>query len=159
MIKILVLYYSRTGNVETLARAVAEGAKSVENVVVDVKRVDYATIEDLISCDGVAVGSPNYFGYMAGIMKDFFDKAWSVRDKLTGKPFIAFTCGGSSRNTALLSIEQVLQAFKMEKVAEGIAWGLRDHGIPAEKDLSELRKLGEKLAMEVKRRKTEVPKA
>lgn len=159
MVKILVLYYSRTGNVETLARAVAEGAKGIEGVIVEMKRVNYATIEDLISCDGVAVGSPNYFGYMAGIMKDFFDKAWSVRDKLAGKPFVAFTCGGGARNTALLSIEHVLYAFKMEKVTEGIAWGLRDHGPPAERDLSELRKLGETLAREVLKRKTEVPKA
>ncbi|MCR6668899.1 MAG: flavodoxin domain-containing protein [archaeon YNP-WB-040] len=101
MVKILVLYYSRSGNTETLAKAVAEGARSVEGVNVELKRVDYATVEDMISCDGVAVGSPNYFGYMAGIMKDYFDKAWSVRDKLAGKSYVAFTCGGGSRTTAL----------------------------------------------------------
>jgi len=158
MVKILVLYYSRSGNTETLAKAVAEGARSVEGVTVELKRVDYATVEDIVSCDGVAVGSPNYFGYMAGIMKDYFDKAWSVRDKLAGKPYIAFTCGGGSRNTALLSIENVLNAFKMEKVADGIAWGLRDHGPPSERDLTPLRKLGEILAKEALKRKIETPK-
>lgn len=156
--KILVLYYSRTGNVETLAKAVADGVKNVEGVTVEMKRVDYATVEDLISCDGVAVGSPNYFGYMAGLMKDFFDKAWSVRDKIAGKPFVAFTCGGGSWTSALQSIEHVLNAFKMKKVAEGIVWGLRDQGPPAGKDLSELKKLGEILAREVIRIKTEEPK-
>ena len=39
------------------------------------KRVDYATVNDFISCSAIALGSPNYFGYMAGLMKDFFDKA------------------------------------------------------------------------------------
>jgi len=75
MIKVLILYYSRSGNVEALAKAVAEGAERVENVKAELKRVDYATVEDLISCDAVAFGSPNYFGYMAGLMKDFFDRA------------------------------------------------------------------------------------
>ncbi|MEM3615383.1 MAG: NAD(P)H-dependent oxidoreductase [Candidatus Methanomethylicia archaeon] len=159
MSKVLVLYYSRMGNVECLARAVAEGARSVEGVNVELKRVDYATVVDLISCDGVAIGSPNYFGYMAGLLKDFFDRAWSVRDKLAGKPYVAFTCGGGSRPSALQSIDQVLGAFKMKKVAEGIAWGLRDHGSPFEKDLSEFKKLGEALAREVVKMKAEEPKA
>ena len=45
MVKILVLYYTRTGNTEALAKAVAEGVKSVKGVSVVVKRVDYATVQ------------------------------------------------------------------------------------------------------------------
>jgi multimeric flavodoxin WrbA len=85
--------------------------------------VDYATVEDLISCDAVAFGSPNYFGYMAGLLKDFFDRAWSIREKVSGKPAAAFTCGGSSSDPALLSIERIFSAFKMEKAAGGVVWG------------------------------------
>jgi menaquinone-dependent protoporphyrinogen IX oxidase len=71
MVKVLILYYSRTGNVEALARAVAEGVESIEGASAELKRVDFTTVYDLISCDAVAFGSPNYFGYMAGLMKDF----------------------------------------------------------------------------------------
>lgn len=81
MVKVLILYYSRGGNVEALAKAVAEGAKSVEGTIVELKRVDYATVEDFISCDGVSFGTPNYFGYMTGLMKDFFDRAWEERTR------------------------------------------------------------------------------
>ncbi|MDW8034287.1 MAG: NAD(P)H-dependent oxidoreductase [Nitrososphaerota archaeon] len=153
MIKVLILYYSRSGNVEALAKAVAEGVERVKDAKAELKRVEYATVEDLVSCDAVAFGSPNYYGYMSGLMKDFFDRAWSIREKVFGKPAVAFTCGGSSSNAALISIERIFPAFRMEKVIEGVAWGLRDQGSPFEKDLIELKKLGEALAKAAKERK------
>jgi multimeric flavodoxin WrbA len=159
MVKVLILYYSRTGNVEALARAVAEGVESVEGASVEIKRVDFATVYDLISCDAVALGSPNYFGYMAGLMKDFFDRAWSIRDVIAGKPAACFTCGGSSSNSALLSIEGIFSAFKFQKVCDGVAWGLRDRGRPSEqgKDLSALKRIGKILAEAALKKKMEVP--
>ncbi|MBO3797566.1 MAG: NAD(P)H-dependent oxidoreductase [Thermoproteota archaeon] len=157
MVKVLILYYSRGGNVEALARAVAQGVEKVEGATAELKRVDYATVEDLISCDAVAFGSPNYFGYMAGLLKDFFDRAWSIREKVAGKPAAVFTCGGSSSDSALLSIERIFPAFKMEKAAGGIVWGLREKGSPFEKDLSELKRLGETLAKAAVERKTRMP--
>lgn len=157
MVKVLVLYYSRGGNVEALAKAVAEGVGRVEGATAELRRVDYATVDDLISCDAIAFGSPNYFGYMAGLMKDFFDKAWSLREKVSGKPAAAFTCGGSTSDAALLSIERIFPAFRMEKAVEGVVWGLRDRGSPFEKDLSELKKLGEALAKAAVKKKAVVP--
>ena len=130
LVEVLILYYSRTGRTEALAKAVAEGARSVEGISVSVKRVDYATVFDFISCDAVAFGSPNYFGYMAGIVKDFFDRALSIREKVTGKPAAAFTSGGGSSNSALLSLERMITPFGLEKVADGVA----SQGVPGEKD-------------------------
>lgn len=142
MVEVLVLYYSRTGRTEALARAVAEGARSVKDVSVSVKRVDYATVHDFVSCDAVAFGSPNYFSYMAGLVKDFFDKALSIREKVTGKPAAAFTSGGGSSNSALLSLERMIASFRLEKVAEGVV----SQGVPSEKDLEACKDLGETLA-------------
>ena len=142
MVEVLVLYYSRTGRTETLAKAVAEGAQAVEGASVSVKRVDYATVNDFISCDGVAFGSPNYFSYMAGLVKDYFDKALSIREKVSGKPAVAFTSGGGSSNSALLSLERMISSFRLEKVADGVF----SHGTPKEEDLIACKKLGEALA-------------
>jgi multimeric flavodoxin WrbA len=108
MVEVLILYYSRDGRTETLAKAVAEGVNSVPEASVLLERVDYATVYDFVSCDAVAFGSPNYFSYMAGLMKDFFDKAISVREKVTGKPAFAFTSGGGSSDSALLSLERMI---------------------------------------------------
>ncbi len=148
MVEILVLYYSRTGRTEALARAVAEGVASIEGASAGVKRVDYATVTDFILCDGVAFGSPNYFSYMAGLMKDFFDKALSVREKVTGRPAAAFTSGGGSSNSALLSLERMINAFRLQKVAEGVV----SQGAPSKEDLASCRRLGEALAKEALQR-------
>jgi multimeric flavodoxin WrbA len=142
LVEVLVLYYSRGGRTEALARAVAEGVNSVEGASAKIKRVDYATVDDFISCDAVAFGSPNYFSYMAGLMKDFFDRALSIREKVAGKPAAAFTSGGGSSDSALLSLERMISAFRLNKVAEGIV----SSGTPSEEDLSSCRKLGEALA-------------
>ena len=142
LVEVLVLYYSRTGRTETLARTVAEGAQSVEGVSVSVKRVDYATVNDFVSCDAVAFGSPNYFGYMAGIMKDFFDRALDIREKVTGKPAAAFTSGDGSGDSALLSLERMISSFKLERIAQGVV----SQGMPSERDLTDCKNMGEALA-------------
>lgn len=150
MIEVLVIYYSRTGRTEILAKAVAEGAESVEGSRVKIVRVENVTLENFISCDAVAFGSPNYFGYMSGLMKDFFDRAWSIRDKVAGKPAAAFTSGGGPSNSALLSLERIIEAFRMIKACDGVI----SSGTPTEKDLEACRKLGENLAKAALKRQT-----
>lgn len=152
MVEVLVLYYSRGGRTEALAKAVAEGVASVDGASSKVKRVDYATIDDFISCDAVAFGSPNYFSYMAGLMKDFFDKALSIREKVTGKPAAAFTSGGGSSDSALLSLERMISAFRLEKTGDGVV----SQGTPSAEDLAACEKLGEALAKAAVKR-AEVP--
>ena len=142
MVEVLVLFYSRGGRTQALANAVAEGAGNVEGASAAVKRVDYATVNDFISCDAVAFGSPNYFSYMAGLMKDFFDKALSIRERAAGKPAAAFTSGGGSSDSALLSLERMISSFRLEKVADGVV----SQGEPSKEDLAACRKIGEALA-------------
>ena len=154
MAQVLVLYYTRTGNTEALANAVAEGARQVEDVTVAVKRVDYANILDLASCDAVAFGSPNYFGYMAGLVKDFFDRAWSVRGSVGGKAAAAFTSGGGSSDAALLSLERMIKSFKLEPAAEGVVSSRR----PSDEDLEKGRKLGKTLAEAAVKKAKAIPK-
>jgi multimeric flavodoxin WrbA len=153
VVEVLVLYYSRTGRTEALANAVVEGVESVERASVKVKRVDYATVNDFISCDAVAFGSPNYFSYMAGVMKDFFDRALSIKERVAGKPSVAFTSGGGSSNSALLSLERMISSFRLEKVADGVV----SQGEPSEENLRACKKLGETLAKRAVER-VEVPK-
>jgi len=140
MVEVLVLYYSRGGRTEGLAKAVAEGVER-KGGSAKVKRVDYATVNDFISCDAVAFGSPNYFSYMAGLVKDFFDKALSIRENVSGKPAAAFSSGGGSNDAALVSLESMIASFRLEKVADGVV----SQGEPSEEDLEACRKLGEAL--------------
>jgi multimeric flavodoxin WrbA len=153
MVDVLVLYYSRSGRTEVLANSIAEGVDSVEGASANVKRVDYATVNDLIYCDAIAFGSPNYFSYMAGLMKDFFDKALSIRERVAGKPSVAFTSGGGGSDAALLSLERMITSFRLEKVADGVV----SQGEPSRENLRACKKLGETLAKRALER-AEVPK-
>jgi multimeric flavodoxin WrbA len=153
VVEVLVLYYSRSGRTKALADAVVEGIRSVEGASARVKRVDYATVDDFISCDAVAFGSPNYFSYMSGLMKDFFDKALTIRERVSGKPSAAFTSGGGPSNSALISLEKMISSFRLEKVADGVV----SQGEPNEENLTACKKLGESLAKRALER-AEMPK-
>ena len=60
--KVLVLYDSASGNTARMAALVAEGAQSVKATEVRVRTVEEATAEDVVWCDGLAVGSPPNMG-------------------------------------------------------------------------------------------------
>ena len=94
-VQVLVAYYSLTGNTERMAQAVAAGVQRVPGVVAIVKKVEDATKEDLESADGIVLGSPTYFGDMAGKMKVVIDDwNWKLGVDFTDKVGGAFSTGG-----------------------------------------------------------------
>ncbi len=137
-----MLYYSRGDRTKAMADAVVEGVNGVDGASGKAKRVDYATVSDLVDCDAVAFGSPNYFSYMAGLMKDYFDRALTVRDRTEGKPAVAFTSGGGASDTALQSLERMISSFRMVKACDGVV----SSGEPSEVDLEKCRAMGRTLA-------------
>ena len=151
MAKILVVYDSRTGNTEKMASAVAEGAKQVKGVNVDVKKVEKATLEDLQAADGIMMGSPTYYGGMSGKLKEFIDKSVKIHGKLEGKVGAAFTSSGgttSGAETTLLSILQAMLVHGM--VVQGRSddkhYGAAAVEAPREKDIEMCKALGKKVA-------------
>src|SRR5690348_8148838 len=72
-VSVLVTYHSVSGNTEKMAQGVAEGVKGVTGANVVLKRVGEVTGDDLLVSDAVIVGSPVYFGNMAGEVKTFLD--------------------------------------------------------------------------------------
>ncbi|MBC0854342.1 NAD(P)H:quinone oxidoreductase [Pantoea stewartii] len=117
MVKILVLYYSMYGHVETMANAVAEGARKVPGAQVDVMRVPEtmdaqrfaevggktqqsapeATPEILPDYDAIIVGTPTRFGNMSGQMRTFWDRTGGLwaSGALYGKIASVFTSTGT----------------------------------------------------------------
>ena len=96
MLTVLILYYSKTGNTEEMAKSVEEGAKS-EGIRVIRKRVNRASPKELLKADGIILGSPNYYGTMAAEMKAFIDKSVQYHGKFEGKIGAAFSSGGGLR--------------------------------------------------------------
>ncbi len=67
---VLILYYSKTGNTEEMARAVEEGVKG-EGLKVIRKKVARANPKELLQVEGIILGSPTYYGTMAADIKAF----------------------------------------------------------------------------------------
>ncbi len=117
MTKILIIYHSKTGHTEKMAQAVFEGAKAIESVNVVLKKAAEATLEDLLACDGLAVGTPENFGYMSGMIKDFFDRTYEgAQGKVFRKPFVIFISAGNDGTGALRSIERISLGYKFKTV-------------------------------------------
>lgn len=116
MIEILVLYYSRYGATESLARTICDGVDSVDGAASRLRTVPavstvaeatedsipdegpaYVSADDLAECSGLVLGSPTRFGNMAAAMKYFLDStgaAW-MNGTLEGKPAGLFTSTSS----------------------------------------------------------------
>lgn len=196
-LRILVLFYSLTGATAKLAEHVAAGAKEFEGAEVSIKRVPelipdqvfqkdqklaehkraleetypIASVDDFITADGVALGTPVHFGSFAAQLKQFIDQlspTW-IEGKLVGKPAALFCSSGSmhgGEEVTLTSLMIPLLNFGMIPV--GIPYPIQgkgpefDSGSPygaifvsghmGEKELSEgdiiiARILGKRLAM------------
>jgi multimeric flavodoxin WrbA len=106
-----------------MAEDVAKGAGSIKNVEAVLKRASEATLKDLLECDGLAIGSPEYFGYMAGIIKDYFDRTYEQargRKEIFKKPYVVFISAGNDGTGALNSIERICIGYQLKKVYEPV---------------------------------------
>ncbi len=112
--KILVIYHSQTGNTEKMAAQVAAGVESISGVDVLLRKAVDAKLSCLLECDGLVIGSPEYFGYMAGMIKDFFDRTYSDgrgRVEIFRKPYAVFISSGNDGSGALNHIERICIGF------------------------------------------------
>ncbi len=108
--KVLVAYYSRTGNTKKMAQAIAQGVKE-QGLTVHLKSVDTVKPKDLLNYSALIFGSPTYYGLMAAPLKNLFDQSVKYHGKLAGKIGGVFTsCGGAScgAETTLFSIIDAL---------------------------------------------------
>ncbi|MCP4066215.1 NAD(P)H:quinone oxidoreductase [Marinobacter sp. UBA2678] len=155
MAKVLVLYYSMYGHIETMANTVAEGAKDVDGAEVTIKRVpetmaDQAFLSaggkaeqeapvadpaELADYDAIIFGTPTRFGNMAGQMRNFLDqtgKLW-FEGKLHGKVASVFTSTGTGGGQ-----EHTISSFWTTLAHHGMVIVPLGYGIPEFFDISEV---------------------
>lgn len=156
MTKVLVLYYSMYGHVETLSAAIAEGARSVEGVEVTVKRVPetmppdvakkhgakldqaapVAAPAELADYDAIIFGSPTRFGNMTGQMRTFLDQTgglW-VKGALVGKVASVFTSTGTGGGN-----ESTIISFVTTLMHHGMVYVGLPYACPELADVSEVK--------------------
>jgi len=138
--KLLILYYSQTGNTEMMARAVAEGAKSMPSISVNL--VYYAKVEDLANADAIILGMPTYYHDISTDVKHLLEEVAARKIKLKGKIGAAFGSYGWSGEAPSLLLEIMKKRFEMETIEPGLIVKYT----PNEKALEECRKLGRTVA-------------
>ncbi len=157
--RILLLYDSRGGLTQQLADAIAVGVGDVDGATLSLRTVDDAAPGELLECDALIVGSPNWSG-MTGKLKSWFDYSGDLWEsgELAGKPGAAFTAGWSRSGgieATLLQLIHLLLAHGMFVVGlpwsetmrrSGSYYGATAHGEVTDDDLAQARALGRRVA-------------
>ena len=156
MTKLLVLYYSMYGHVETMAQAIAEGARAVEGVEVTIKRVPellsadklaqvggkvdqaapIADPKELVNYDAFIFGTPTRFGNMAAQMRNFWDQTggmW-VKGSLVGKVASVFTSTGTGGGN-----ESTIISFLPTLIHQGMIYVGLPYTCPELADITEVK--------------------
>jgi multimeric flavodoxin WrbA len=105
-----------------MAEAVAAGVTGEGSVVVLKEAFDCSSA-DLIGCDGLVLASPEYFGYMAGAIKDFFDRTYEeLREhpRVTKKPYCIVISAGNDGQGAVMQIERICKGYRFKLVQKAI---------------------------------------
>ena len=155
MAKALVIYHSKSGHTRKMAESVSEGISGT-GVSVTLTEVAKAKVDDLKGADAVVLGSPCYYGCMAGELKSFLDESVSLHGKLEGKIGGAFASSGmlgGGNETTVLSMVCALMIHGMtvpgnSKIGH---YGPVAIGEPDEKALKECHAYGRKIGEITKR--------
>ena len=118
---LLIVFH--TGGVKTarMAEAVERGARGGAAVRVVVKRCAEAGAEDLLAADGLILGTPENFGYMSGMMKDFLERVfYACEGKVNGRPWALFVGAGQDGSGAVASVERIVTGLRLKKISEPI---------------------------------------
>jgi len=126
-VKTLLIVY-HTGGVKTakMAEAVERGARAEAGVNVVVKRCAEAGPDDVLAADALILGTPENFGYMSGMMKDFLERVfYPCEGKVSGRPYALFVGAGQDGSGAVNSVERIVTGLRLEKKSEPVI-GLKE---------------------------------
>ena len=119
MKRLLIVYHTQGGRTGAMAEAVLRGARRAMETETVMKRAGEATLEDLLACHGLVIGTPENFGTMAGMVKDFFDRTYyPAEGKTVGLPYALFVSAGNDGTGAGAQVERIATGYGWKRVAE-----------------------------------------
>jgi NAD(P)H dehydrogenase (quinone) len=110
MPKALVIYYSRSGTTEKMAKIISDGI-SGEGVDVEVRKVVNVKVDDLLKYQAIIIGSPTYYGTMSYEIKKLLDESVKFHGKLEGKVGGAFSSSANVAGGNETTIMDILDAL------------------------------------------------
>ena len=150
MASVLVLYYSRTGNTQKMAKIITEELK-VKGQDAILKAIDDVNVDELEAADGVIIGSPTYYGTMAAQIKTLLDETVKIHGKLDGKVGGAFSSAaniaGGNETTILDIINALLiHGFIIQGDPKGSHYGPVSIGAPDDRVEKECKRFADRFS-------------
>ena len=150
MAKVLIGYYSETGNTEKMAKEIEKTIKG-EGLEVVNKKIEDIAVDELLDYDAIVIGSPTYYGTLAWLVKKLLDESVKFHVKLKGKIGAAFTSAGNIGGGNETTILSILEAFLIHGMIvqgdpKGDHYGPVGIGSPDERALKGCRQLGKTIA-------------
>ncbi|MDP8292771.1 MAG: NAD(P)H-dependent oxidoreductase [Candidatus Orphnella occulta] len=150
MASVLVLYYSRTGNTQKMAKIITEELK-VKGQDATLKAIDDVNVDELEAADGVIIGSPTYYGTMAAQIKTLLDETVKIHGKLDGKVGGAFSSAaniaGGNETTILDIINALLiHGFIIQGDPKGSHYGPVSIGAPDDRVEKECKRFADRFS-------------
>jgi multimeric flavodoxin WrbA len=116
---LLIVFHSRTGGTRQMAEAAARGATGESEVRVRLLAAAATGPEDVLGAQGYIFATPENLASMAGLMKDFFDRAYyPVLDRINGRPYATLVCAGSDGSNAVRQLERIVTGWRLRAVAD-----------------------------------------
>ncbi len=154
---VLIAYFSHGGNTRKMAEALAQAVQK-NGCETKLQKVSETSLDDLVAADGVLLGSPCYFGSLAGPVKQFIDDSIPLFGKgaLEGKPAGAFVSTGGIGGGGELALVSILtglliQGMVVQGLRKGGHFGPLAIGEPDQRVLEECQRYGQQFAALVKR--------
>ena len=113
---LLIIWHSRTGGSEALARAAADGAATARLIAAADVMPD-----DLLAAGGYLFIGPENLAALSGAMKEMFDLCYyPCLGKLEGRPYATIICAGSDGHGALRQLDRIATGWRLKRVAEPV---------------------------------------
>lgn len=122
MKSLLLVFHSQSGRTAQLAEAAAQGvAVFADSVELRVRRAPEATLDDLLWAEGLLLGTPENFGYLSGLMKDFLDRTYyPAEGKTIGLPWALFVSAGNDGRGAVSALQRIALGYQWREIAEPV---------------------------------------
>lgn len=117
-----IVWHSRTGASEGLARAAAAGAEEAAgSEPVHCLRACEVVPEDLLGASGYLFACPENLGTMSGMMKEMFDRCYyPLLGKVEGRPYASLIAAGSDGEGAQRQLDRIVAGWRLRRVAEPV---------------------------------------
>lgn len=118
---LLLIYHSQTGHTAQLAQAVAAGVVTAGGCELRTLTAASAGLADLLWADGLLIGTPENFGTLSGMVKDFFDRTYyPAEGKTIGKPWALFVSAGNDGSGAVRQAERIASGYQWQRIAPAL---------------------------------------